>query len=69
MITVTILINGNPVYTRSAVNISPQSKVDKQGKQEDGCIYRLDDGSKLIHNPDKGAIKLAQKMLSTIKET
>lgn len=52
-----ILINGKPVMGRSAVN----------RLKEDG-FYHCDDGTKIKHNPNDGAVKLAIKMLKTIKE-
>lgn len=57
MITVAILINGYPLYTRTAVN-----RIPSQGG------YRMDDGSIVKHDPKKGAVKLAIKMLKTIQE-
>ena len=60
MITVSILINGNPVYTRSAVNV---------GKGSHGsCKYQLDDGQVIEHISDDGAVPLAKRMLDTIVE-
>ena len=55
MLTVTILINGQPLYTRSCFR-------EYEGK------YRVDDGSIIEHSYDDGAIKLAHKLLNTIKE-
>lgn len=60
MITVAILINGQPIMARSAHRIL--------GKEDEQCIYACDDGSKIMHIPTDGAIKLAIKMLKTIKE-
>lgn len=57
MITVAILINGYPLYTRTAVN-----RIPSQGG------YRMDDGSIIKHNPKDGAVKLAIKMLKSIHE-
>lgn len=57
MISVSIAINGEPIYARTAVN-----RLSEIGK------YVLDDGSLLKHNPDDGAVTLAIKMLETIKE-
>lgn len=57
MITVSILINGDPIYTRTAVN---------RIKEKDG--YILDTGEILKHNPKDGVVRLAIKMLRTIKE-
>lgn len=58
MITVAILINGNPIMARSANNI---------GKRKENK-YKCDDGTIIEHNPDDGAVALAKKMLDTIKE-
>lgn len=60
MITVSILINGQPLYTRSAYRL--------EGKQGEVCKYKCDDGSIITHNYDDGAVKLAHKLLDTIKE-
>lgn len=60
MITVSILINGQPLYTRSAFRID--------GKQGEVCKYKCDDGSIITHNYNDGAVKLAHKLLDTIKE-
>jgi len=57
MLTVSILINGKPIYTRTVVN-----RVLETG------FYICDDGSKIKHNSDDGAVKLAIKALKTIKE-
>lgn len=61
MISVSIMINGNPIYTRSAVNVNQK---DTKGKVR----YDLDDDSTIWHDPDDGAVKLAIEMLKTIKE-
>lgn len=61
MITVAILINGQPLYTRSAVNME---ETDKHGMTR----YRLDDGSDIWHDPDFGAKALAKKMIESIQE-
>ena len=61
MISVMILINGNPIMGRSAVN---SGKIDAKGKH----IYNIDDGSVIHHNQDTGAAVLAIKMLKLIKE-
>ena len=47
MITVAILINGQPVAARSAVNVG---KLDS-GHHE----YKLDDGKTLVHRREDGA--------------
>lgn len=60
MITVSILINGQPIYARTAVNI---------GKNADGKhIYKIDDGSILSHTREEGALALAKMMLDTVEE-
>ena len=55
MITVSISINGDPIYTRTAVN-----RLVEHG------VYILDTGERVHHNPDDGAVALAIKMLHTI---
>lgn len=60
MITVSILINGQPLFTRSAVN--------QQRLPSGHCEYLLDDGTAIEHMPEHGAVILAIKMLKTIKE-
>lgn len=60
MITVSILINGQPLYTRSAFRL--------EGKQGEVCKYKCDDGSIIIHNYDDGAIELGHKQLQNLKE-
>jgi hypothetical protein len=58
VITVTILINGQPIFTRSAVNLD--------GKPI--STYRVDDGNVIKHHRDDGAVQLAKAMLDCIKE-
>ena len=61
MITVSIAINGAPIYTRSAVNV---------GDCEDGsCLYEVDTGEHLQHFQEHGAVALVRQMLDTIHET
>ena len=55
MLTVAILINGQPLYTRSCFR-------EKEGK------YRVDDGSVIKHKYGDGAIVLAHKLLDTMYE-
>ena len=60
MITVAILINGQPLLCRSAVNM---------GEVSPGvCKYKVDDGRVVTHRIDMGAIPLAVDMLEGIKE-
>lgn len=61
MLTVAILINGQPIMARSAVNTG---KTLGNG----AVIYEVDDGSKVHHHPENGAVRLAEKLLKTIKE-
>ncbi len=62
MITVSILINGQPIYTRSAVNVTPELGNDQVHE------YKLDTAEVIRHRRDHGAVRLAIKMLKTIKE-
>lgn len=61
MITVTIFINGSPVYSRSAVN---RGKENENGETE----YELDSHGFIRHLRADAAIDLAKQMLDTIKE-
>lgn len=57
MITVNILINGEPIYARTAIN-----RIKEHG------VYIQDTGERIIHDPDDGVVALAIKMLHTIEE-
>lgn len=57
MITVSVSINGEPIFARTAVN-----------RRKEIGKYVVDDGSFIEHDPEDGAIPLAIKMLETIKE-
>lgn len=57
MLTVSISINGEPIFARTVTN-----RVKETG------YYLCDDGSKIKHNPKDGAVDLAIKALKTIKE-
>lgn len=60
MLTVAILINGQPIMARSAVNT---------GEAHNGRAgYQVDDGSVIFHKPEDGAVVLAIELLKTIKE-
>ena len=61
MITVSISINGEPIFTRTAVN-------EGEARGSKKCRYRLDDGDEILHYPKDGAVKLAIEMLKAIKE-
>jgi hypothetical protein len=62
MITVSILINGQPIFTRSAVNRGESAEHPELTR------YEVDDGSWLLHKRSDGAVPLAIQMLETIKE-
>ena len=64
MITVSILINGQPIYTRTAVNSG--ATVNQPNGQHH--IYTLDTGEVIKHKQKDGAVVLAMKMLDTILE-
>ena len=68
MITVSILINNKPIFTRTAVKmgLNDYKGFEEMLSPEEG--YRVDDGSMIYHNPKDGAVKLAKQMLDTIKE-
>jgi len=62
MITVAILINGQPIMARSAASIGRHPEYDHWDR------YQCDDGSVILHRPADGAVALAKKLLDTIKE-
>ena len=66
MITVAVLINGQPVFARSATNT--ERNVKFKGKSTGEKYYKVDDGTYIPHHPDLGAISLAHKLLDRIKE-
>jgi len=61
MITVSIAINGEVIFARSATNME---KRDKKGK----CQYRTDCNHIVEHDPEDGAVLLAHKLLDLIQE-
>lgn len=61
MITVAILINGNPIVARNAVNRGQRMV----GCEE--CAYETDSGEVVYHDPADGAVALAHKLLDLIK--
>jgi hypothetical protein len=63
MITVAILINGEPLIARSATR-EPTSSTLRSPPIEH--TYLCDDGTKIKHKTKDGAVELAKKMLSTI---
>lgn len=64
MISVSIFINGKPIFTRTAIRMT---KI-KKALVKNLYSYKVDDGSNIIHDQDEGAVELAIKMLKTIKE-
>ena len=69
--TVTILINGQPILTRTAVNTGSAKKVigrDVEDNKDHPHIYEVDTGVCISHIPSDGAVVLAKKLLDTIKE-
>lgn len=60
MLTVAILINGNPIVAKNAIN---QGRYGEQGK----TAYKTDSGEIIYHDPDEGAVVLAKKLLDTIR--
>ena len=60
MITVAILINGNPIVARNAVN---QKYIDENGYTN----YKTDSGEIVKHKVSDGAVVLAHKLLDLIK--
>ena len=66
MITVAILLNGQPIMARSAINTGKRELRGPAGKRR--TLYSVDDGSTVAHDPDEGAVRLAIRLLETIKE-
>ena len=60
MMSVSISINGEPIFARSAGN-----KGERPGGVSEDLV---DEGSRILHVPGDGAVALAIEMLKTIKE-
>lgn len=60
MLTVAILINGNPIVAKNAIN---QDRRNAKGE----TAYKIDSGEIIWHNPEHGAVRLAHKLLDTIR--
>jgi hypothetical protein len=60
MITVAILINGNPIVAKNAVN---QKRKNEQGE----TAYKTDSGEIVWHRAEDGAVELAHRLLDTIR--
>ena len=62
MISVVIFINDQPIVARSA------HRTDVKTSRPGVCMYLSDDGRKIYHAYDDGAVALAIKMLSNVVE-
>ncbi len=60
MITVAILINGQPIVARNAVN---QSEINDEGATK----YLTDSGEVIWHKRENGAVALAHQLLDLIR--
>lgn len=60
MITVAILINGNPIVAKNAIN---QGRMNENDETE----YLTDSGETIYHRREDGAVMLAQRLLDTIR--
>jgi len=58
MVTVTISVQGSPVFTRSAMRI----------RNGDRDTYIVDTGKRIRHRDEEGLVSLSRKMLGTIQE-
>ena len=63
MISVSININDTTIMARSAVNKGVDEHAPKGNVR-----YEVDDGGFIYHDPDDGAVVLAQKLLNQIDE-
>lgn len=63
MITVNILINGKTIFARSA-----HRRTSRWQNEKGEDAYLVDDGQVVYHKGEMGAVKLAIKLLKTIKE-
>ena len=61
MMTVAILVNNQPLYTRTIRRIINEDVGN--GKR----CYELDDGSRIWHDPKDGIIELSKQVLDTIE--
>lgn len=60
MMTIVIIVNGQPIYCRSLQRIVEE----KEGNGE--RCYALDDGTRIWHKPSDGIIELSKKVLDHI---
>lgn len=63
MLTVAILINGNPIVAKNAINQGDKLAPNKKGE----TAYKTDSGEIIWHDPKLGAAVLAKKLLDTIR--
>ena len=63
VISVSIAINASPIFTRSAVN-----RGENDLRRKGYSAYEVDTGEVIYHKRSAGAVKLAKKLLDTIKE-
>lgn len=68
MITVSVLINGNPLFTRSAHRRTAIHARKNKVTRELEDAYLLDTGDIIYHNQKDGAKSLAIKLIQTIHE-
>lgn len=64
MIRVTIDINGRTIFQSRAQNVGPAPTKHVSREMR---VYRLDDGTMLLHNRKKGSVRLAIRMLRTLR--
>lgn len=64
MLKVIIEINGRRILEREAVNMGKPDKPTSKGMR----LYRLDDGTEILHNRKRGAVRLAMKILKATPE-
>lgn len=62
MMTVSISINGEPIFARTCVNVGDDDDDPRY------CLYSVDDGRTIRHIRDEGAVPLAISLLKGIKE-
>ena len=60
MLTVAILINGNPLVAKNAINTQ---RLNEKGE----IAYKTDSGEVIWHDSESGAVALAKKLLDLIR--
>jgi len=61
MMTVAIIINNQPLYSRTIKRIVNEDEGNRKR------CYELDDGTRIWHDPKDGIISLAKKVLDNIE--